>query len=86
MMNIVVFETETWAQTAWQRMKDDHEVKLLEEYLTTSKRLYHAALCFFYPGSSSADLGCNDGEYRSICERGTTECSCASVERIHPFF
>ena len=35
-MNIVVFETETWAQTAWQRMKGDHEVSLLEEFLTTS--------------------------------------------------
>jgi D-lactate dehydrogenase len=35
MMNIVVFETETWAQTAWQRMKDDHEVSLLEEFLTS---------------------------------------------------
>jgi hypothetical protein len=35
MMNIVVFETETWAQTAWQRMKDDHEVRLLEEFLTS---------------------------------------------------
>ncbi len=35
-MNIVVFETETWAQTAWQRMKDHHEVKLLEEFLTSS--------------------------------------------------
>ena len=34
-MNIVVFETETWAQTAWQRMKDDHEVSLLEEFLTS---------------------------------------------------
>ena len=33
-MNIVVFETETWAQTAWQRMKDHHEVRLLEEFLT----------------------------------------------------
>ncbi len=41
-MNIVVFETETWAQTAWQRMKDHHEVRLLEEFLTSS-------LCFFYP-------------------------------------
>ena len=35
-MNIVVFETETWARTAWQRMKGDHEVRLLEEFLTSS--------------------------------------------------
>ncbi len=35
-MNIVVFETETWAQTAWQRMKGNHEVRLLEEFLTSS--------------------------------------------------
>ncbi len=35
-MNIVVFETETWAQTAWQRMKDHQEVRLLEEFLTSS--------------------------------------------------
>ena len=41
-MNIVVFETETWAQTAWQRMKDDHEVRLLEEYLTSSNADEHA--------------------------------------------
>ncbi len=41
-MNIVVFETETWAQTAWQRMKDHHEIRLLEEFLTQfiSHRLY----------------------------------------------
>ena len=41
-MNIVVFETETWAKTAWQRMKDDHEVRLLEEYLTSSTADEHA--------------------------------------------
>ena len=35
-MNIVVFETETWAQTAWQRMEGDHRVRLLEEFLTSS--------------------------------------------------
>jgi D-lactate dehydrogenase len=42
MMNIVVFETETWAQTAWQRMKGDHEVRLLEEFLTSSNADEHA--------------------------------------------
>ncbi len=35
-MNTVVFETATWAQTAWHRMKGDHEVRLLEEFLTSS--------------------------------------------------
>ncbi len=40
-MNIVVFETETWAQTAWQRMKGGHEVRLLEEFLTLSNADEH---------------------------------------------
>ena len=35
-MNIVVFETETWAQKTWQRIKGDHEVRLVEELLTSS--------------------------------------------------
>ena len=41
-MNIVIFEAETWAQTAWQRMKGDHEVRLLEEFLTSSNADEHA--------------------------------------------
>ena len=41
-MNIVVFETETWAQTAWQRMKGDHKVRLVEEFLTSSNAAEYA--------------------------------------------
>jgi len=56
MMNIVVFETETWAQTAWQRMKGDHEVRLLEEFLTSSNANEHAdakMISTDYSGTSS---------------------------------
>jgi D-lactate dehydrogenase len=41
-MNIVVFETEAWAQTTWQRIKGDHEVRLVEEFLTSSNADGHA--------------------------------------------
>lgn len=41
-MNIVVFETETWAQTAWQRMTGDHELRLLKGFLTSSNADEHA--------------------------------------------
>ncbi len=41
-MNIVVFETEPWARTAWDRMKRDHDVKLLEEFLTSANAGEHS--------------------------------------------
>ena len=40
-MKIVVFETEPWARTAWDRMKRDHDVKLLEELLTSANAGEH---------------------------------------------
>ena len=56
-MNIVVFETETWAQTAWQRMKDDHEVRLLEEFLTSSNANEHADAKVISTDLSRLDAG-----------------------------
>ena len=56
-MNIVVFETETWAKTAWQRMKDDHEVRLLEEYLTSSTADEHAGAKMISTDLSRLDAG-----------------------------
>ena len=56
-MNIVVFETETWAQTAWQRMKDNDEVRLLEEYLTSSNANEHADAKMISTDLSRLDAG-----------------------------
>jgi len=57
MMNIVVFETETWAQTAWQRMKDDHEIRLLEKFLTSSNADEHADAIMISTDLSRLDAG-----------------------------
>jgi D-lactate dehydrogenase len=57
MMNIVVFETETWAQTAWQRMKGGHEVRLLEEFLTSSNADKHADANVISTDLSRLDAG-----------------------------
>jgi D-lactate dehydrogenase len=57
MMKIVVFETETWAQTAWQRMKGDHEVSLLEEFLTLSNADEHANANVISTDLSRLDAG-----------------------------
>ena len=41
-MKIVVFETEPWARTAWDRMKRDYDVKLLEESLKSANAGEHS--------------------------------------------
>jgi len=41
-MKIVVFETEPWARTAWDRMNRDHDVKLLEEFITSANAGEHS--------------------------------------------
>ena len=56
-MNIVVFETETWAQTAWQRMKGCHEVRLLKEFLTSSNADEHADAKVISTDLSRIDAG-----------------------------
>lgn len=43
-MKIVVFETELWARTAWNRMERDHDVKLLEEFLTSANAGEHSGV------------------------------------------
>jgi D-lactate dehydrogenase len=43
-MKIVVFETELWARAAWNRMKRDYDVKLLEEFLTSDNAGEHSGV------------------------------------------